>query len=164
MFRVKNLESSLLWKPQISHLEHLWGGYSSQDPSTRNHSPWRWRQQDPPKSWYPTTTIHGVATQQTLTPVSTAVRTSALNSLSSCSHIFSRLHRRRYNHSFHAKTQSQGRCTLQGSSVAGLTAPWSRAEHQSCPMHSARPVVRTWLCICACNLKNTEEMERINWK
>jgi len=28
---------------------------------------WRWRQQDPPKRWYPTVTPHGVITQKTAT-------------------------------------------------------------------------------------------------
>jgi len=30
-------------------------------------STWRWRQQGPPKHWYPTTTVHGITTQKTLT-------------------------------------------------------------------------------------------------
>jgi len=30
-------------------------------------SPWRWSQQCPPKSWYPTTTLHGVITHNAST-------------------------------------------------------------------------------------------------
>jgi hypothetical protein len=30
-------------------------------------SPWRWRQHEPLKCWYPTTTLHGVTTQKTST-------------------------------------------------------------------------------------------------
>jgi hypothetical protein len=33
-------------------------------------SPWRWRQQGPPKRWYPTTSLHGVITQKTATWIS----------------------------------------------------------------------------------------------
>jgi hypothetical protein len=35
--------------------------------TTLRHSPedWRWRQHEPPKCWYPTTTLHGVTTQKT---------------------------------------------------------------------------------------------------
>jgi len=30
-------------------------------------TPRRWRQQGPPKRWYPTTTLHGITTQKTMT-------------------------------------------------------------------------------------------------
>jgi hypothetical protein len=49
--------------------------------------PWRWRQHGPLKLWYPTTTLHGLTTQKTLTWIFTAVKTSAL-ALCTSVHIF----------------------------------------------------------------------------
>jgi len=40
--------------------------------------PWRWRQQGPPKLWYPTATLQGVTTQKTSTWIFTDVWTSDL--------------------------------------------------------------------------------------
>jgi hypothetical protein len=37
---------------------------------------WRWKQQDPPKRWYPTTSLYGVITQKTVTSISITVKTS----------------------------------------------------------------------------------------
>jgi len=36
--------------------------------TTLHHDPedWRWRQHEPLKHWYPTTTLHGITTQKTL--------------------------------------------------------------------------------------------------
>jgi len=39
-------------------------------------SPYRWRQQDPPKCCYPIITLHGCTTQKTLTWMSTITKTS----------------------------------------------------------------------------------------
>jgi len=41
-------------------------------------TPWRWRQQGPPKSWYPITTLYGVTTRKTSVRLFTAVKTSNL--------------------------------------------------------------------------------------
>jgi hypothetical protein len=41
-------------------------------------SPWRWRQHGPPKHCYPTTGLHGVTTQKTLTWIFNAMKTSNL--------------------------------------------------------------------------------------
>jgi len=42
-------------------------------------SVWRWRQHGPPKRWYPTTTPHGVKTQNTSIWIFTAMKTSKLS-------------------------------------------------------------------------------------
>jgi hypothetical protein len=41
-------------------------------------SPWRWRQQDPPKRWYPTSSLHRVTIQKNSTWIFTAVKTKSL--------------------------------------------------------------------------------------
>jgi len=47
-------------------------------------SPWRGRQQSPPKWWYPTTTLHSITTQKTATQVFRAVKTSDLAEVRLC--------------------------------------------------------------------------------
>jgi len=39
---------------------------------------WRWRQQDPPKHWYPVTTLHAAAIQKIIISVFSAVESSNL--------------------------------------------------------------------------------------
>jgi len=36
-------------------------------PLSSGWSEWRWRQQGPPKPWYPTPAVHGITIQKTLT-------------------------------------------------------------------------------------------------
>jgi len=72
--RRPRLETSSSRKPQKFHQEPLWGGYNSPT------SPWRWKQDGPPKRWYPTTTLNGVTTQNTSTWIFTLKMEAAWSS------------------------------------------------------------------------------------
>jgi hypothetical protein len=69
----KKSRSSELWRRVV-----LWKDASVSEVHDGSASPWRWRQQGPPKRWYLTITLHGVTTQKTSTWVFIAVKVSSL--------------------------------------------------------------------------------------